>query len=104
LNEHGPQVAPAPTSCFDIFPPLSGDNDVTSHFERLSSNDTKIAQRSVRMAIGESVWAVSTRMVVSRVEFWATTLWQSARRHPPPHGISIPAQDERFLILNIVEI
>jgi hypothetical protein len=33
---------------------LPGDNDVTSQFERLSSNDTKIAPNCVRIAAGPS--------------------------------------------------
>jgi hypothetical protein len=36
-------MSPAGTECFDIFSPLPGDNDVINQFERLSSNETKIA-------------------------------------------------------------
>ena len=47
-----PGHAPAGTECFDIFLPFPGDNDVGSQVERLNSIDTKIAPRSVRMAVG----------------------------------------------------
>jgi hypothetical protein len=40
------------TECFDIFCPLLGDNDVIKPADRLSSNETKIAPRSVRIIIG----------------------------------------------------
>jgi len=38
----------------DILSPLPGDNDVTSHVERLSSSETKIAAIYVRIAVGSS--------------------------------------------------
>jgi hypothetical protein len=47
-----PATFPAVMTCFDIFSPLPGDIDVISHFERLSSIETKIASRSMRMAVG----------------------------------------------------
>lgn len=43
-------MSPPPTTNLDIFSPVPGDSDVTSHFERDSSNETKIAARSVRTA------------------------------------------------------
>jgi hypothetical protein len=36
----------------DILSPLPGESDVTTHFERLSSNETKIAPNCVRIAVG----------------------------------------------------
>ena len=35
-------------------PPLPGESEVISQFERLSSNDTKIAPNCVRIAVGPS--------------------------------------------------
>jgi hypothetical protein len=45
--------------CFDIFSPPPGDSDVISQVDRLSSNETKIAPRSVRMAVGDWAWSVT---------------------------------------------
>ena len=45
-------TSPLRTVCFDIFSPPPGDNDVISQVDRLSSNETKIAPRSVRIAVG----------------------------------------------------
>jgi hypothetical protein len=45
-----PETSPAPTSRFDSFSPLPGDSEVTSHAERLSSNETKIAPSCERIA------------------------------------------------------
>jgi hypothetical protein len=36
------------TTCFDIFSPLPGGSEVISQFDRLNSNEMKIAPRSVR--------------------------------------------------------
>ena len=47
-----PATSPLRTVCFDIFSPPPGDNDVISQVDRLSSNETKIAPRSVRIAVG----------------------------------------------------
>ena len=58
---------PGRHACFDIFSPPPGDSDVISQVERLSSNETKIAPRSVRMALGVSGRSALTCMVVSRV-------------------------------------
>ncbi len=44
-----PATSPAATECFDIFSPPPGDSEVINHFERLSSNETKIAPRSMRI-------------------------------------------------------
>jgi len=45
---------PAGTLCFDIFSLPPGNSDVISQVERLSSNETKIAPRLLRMALGAS--------------------------------------------------
>ena len=47
---------PADTPCFDIFSPAPGESDVISQVERLSSKETKIAPRLVRIAVGSSKW------------------------------------------------
>lgn len=47
-----PAISPPRIECFDIFSPLPGDSDVISQVERLSSNETKIAPRSVWIAVG----------------------------------------------------
>src|SRR5207244_648789 len=64
-----------------------GDRDVISQVDRLSSNETKIARRSVWIAGGASARSATTCMVVSRVGGLATSLWQSAGRYPDAHGI-----------------
>lgn len=44
------------TECVDIFSPLLGDKNLTSRVHRLSSNETKIASRSVHTVIENSNW------------------------------------------------
>src|ERR1700720_3800303 len=60
-------MSPAGTLCFDIFSPPSGDSDVISQVERLSSNEINIAPRSLRIAFGASGRSATVCMVVSRV-------------------------------------
>ena len=60
-------TSPPRTACFDIFSPPSGDSDVISHLDLLSSNETNIAPRSVRIAFGASDRSATVCMVVSRV-------------------------------------
>src|SRR5580700_4152098 len=60
-------MSPAGTLCFDIFSPPSGDSDVISQVERLSSNEMNIAPRSLRIAFGASGRSATVCMVVSRV-------------------------------------
>src|SRR3954462_12201146 len=43
-------MSPLGTECLDIFSPLPGAREVMTQVERLSSRDTKIALRSVRIA------------------------------------------------------
>src|SRR6476660_8910330 len=62
-----PATSPPRTTCFDIFSPPLGDSDVISHVDRLSSNETKIAPRSVRIAVGASGRSATVCMVASRV-------------------------------------
>ena len=62
-----PATSPPRTACFDIFSPPSGDSDVISHVDLLSSNETNIAPRSVRIAFGASGRSATVCMVVSRV-------------------------------------
>src|ERR1019366_3353867 len=64
---NGAQMSPAGMLCFDIFSPAPGDSEVISQVERLSSNETKIAPRSLRMALGASGRSALTCMAVSRV-------------------------------------
>jgi hypothetical protein len=47
-------MSPPRTVCFDIFSALPGDSEMTSQVDRLSSNETKIAPRSVRTTAGTS--------------------------------------------------
>ena len=47
--------------------PPPGDSDVISHVDRLISNETKIAPRSVRIAVGASGRSATVCMVASRV-------------------------------------
>ena len=52
--------------CFDIFSPPPGDSEVISQLDRLNSSETKIAPRSVRIAVGASSWSVVMFMVSSK--------------------------------------
>src|SRR3954454_8418657 len=47
-------MSPLRTECFDIFSPPPGAREVMTQVERLSSRDTKIALRSVRIAVCSS--------------------------------------------------
>src|SRR5271169_6701528 len=60
-------VSPADALCFDIFSPPPGDTDVMSQIERLSSKETKIAPRLVRIAVGSSCRSAIDCMAVSTV-------------------------------------
>jgi hypothetical protein len=67
VRSSSPATSPPRTTCFDIFSPPPGDSDVISHVDRLSSNETKIAPRSVRIAVGASGRSATVCMVASRV-------------------------------------
>src|ERR1051325_1778506 len=43
-------MSPLGTACLDIFSPPPGESEVMTQVERLSSRETKIALRSVRIA------------------------------------------------------
>src|SRR5664280_2832605 len=89
-----PATSPLRTVCFDIFSPPPGDSDVISQVDRLSSNETKIAPRSVRIAVGAWGRSVIICMVASRVGGSATSLCQSVGRYPLPMGsLLIDRQD-----------
>src|SRR5450830_2047105 len=85
-RSNSPATSPPRTTCFDIFSPPPGDSDVISQVDRLSSNETKIAPRSVRIAVGAWGWSVTICMVASRVGGSATSLCQSVGRYPLPMG------------------
>src|ERR1700693_4456983 len=85
-RSHSPATSPLRTVCFDIFSPPPGDSDVISQVDRLSSNETKIAPRSVRVAVGAWGRSVIICMVASRVGGSATSLCQSVGRYPLPMG------------------
>src|ERR1700730_11821828 len=93
-----PATSPPRTTCFDIFSPPPGDSDVISHVDRLSSNETKIAPRSVRIAVGASGRSATVCMVASRVggsnltlpkrRSLSTCAWDLDQL-----GVSVPAPD-----------
>src|ERR1700720_4122165 len=60
---------PADKPCFDIFSPPPGESDVINQVERLSSNETKIAPRLVRIAVGSAKWGSSdiSRLQAERI-------------------------------------
>ena len=60
-------TSPPRTACFDIFSPPPGDSEVISQLDRLNSSETKIAPRSVRIAVGASSWSVVMFMVSSKI-------------------------------------
>jgi hypothetical protein len=70
-------MSPAGTLRFDIFPPPPGDTDVISQIERLSSKETKIAPRVVRIAVGSSCRSAIDCIAVSIVGGCNLTLRQS---------------------------
>src|SRR6516164_2596673 len=81
-----PAMSPPGTACLDIFSPAPGDSEVISQVERLSSNDTKIAPRSVRIAADMSGRGMMRCMIVSEVRVEATSLCLGAGRYPFPMG------------------
>src|SRR5712672_2233532 len=91
-----PATSPLRTVCFDIFSPPPGDSDVISQVDRLSSNEMKIAPRSVRIAVSAWGRSVIICMVASRVGGSATSLCQSVGRYPLPIGsLFVDAEDQR---------
>jgi hypothetical protein len=84
-----PAISPPRTECFDIFSPPPGDSDVISQVDRLSSNETKIAPRSVRIAVGASGRSATICMVVSRVGGFSNLTLPECRSLSTPHGIFV---------------
>ena len=84
-----PLTSPPRTVCFDIFSPPPGDSDVISQLDRLNSNETKIAPRSVRIAVGASGWSAVTFMVSSKMGGGSNPLTLPGKQSLPPtrHGI-----------------
>src|SRR5215213_87068 len=65
-------MSPLRTACFDIFSPLPGAREVMTQVERLSSSETKIALRSVRIAAcssgrGQRVCMIAPEWVVQHL-------------------------------------
>ena len=98
-----PATSPPRTWCLDIFSPLPGDNDVTSHVVRLSPYDTKIALRSLRTeARSSDTWSIDD-MVTSTELCCDTTLKSGSQStpwnlqpptasHPPRHFQTRPSR------------
>src|SRR3954451_13129086 len=81
-------MSPLRTECFDIFSPPPGAREVMTQVERLSSRDTKIALRSVRIAACSSGRGQRARMVAPE---WGVEHPHSAREQGATnrtHGIS----------------
>src|SRR3954465_8539623 len=74
-------MSPLGTECFDIFSPPPGAREVMTQVERLSSRDTKIALRSVRIAACSSGRGQRARMVTPE---WVVQHPHSARERGPP--------------------
>jgi hypothetical protein len=89
---------PADKPSFDIFSPPPGESDVINQVERLSSNETKIAPRSV-LRNGERVTSVASRLSGFATSVCALALaaihspWDLQRpapSHIPPHAPRLP--------------
>src|SRR5215207_8552889 len=81
-------MSPLRTECLDIFSPLPGAREVMTQVERLSSRDTKIALRSVRIAACSSGRGQRACMVAPE---WVVQPPHSAREPGATnrtHGIS----------------
>src|SRR5215210_4831808 len=82
-------MSPLRTECFDIFSPPPGAREVMTQVERLSSRDTKIALRSVRIAVCSSGRGQRACMVAPA---WVVQHPHSAREQEATnraHGIFI---------------
>src|SRR4051812_16300938 len=85
-----PAISPLRTECFDIFSPPPGAREVMIQVERLSSRDTKIALRSVRIAACSSGRGQRACMVAPE---WVVQHPHSARERGATnraHGIFKP--------------
>jgi len=68
----------------------AGESDVISQVDRLSSTETKIAARSVRIAVGAWGRAATICMIASRVRWVSNrTLPERRRSLSTPHGSSM---------------
>src|ERR1035437_952583 len=101
-RSNSPATSPLRTVCFDIFSPPPGDSDVISQVDRLSSNETKIAPRSVRIAVGAWGRSVIICMVASRVGGSATSLCQSVGRYLLPMGSLLGARCLRSELRRVI--
>src|SRR5215210_477852 len=82
-------MSPLGTACLDIFSPPPGASEVMTQVERLSSRDTKIALRSVRIAACSSGRGQRARMVAPA---WVVQHPHSAREQDATnraHGIFV---------------
>src|SRR5260221_13972071 len=71
-----------------MFSPPPGDRDVINQVDRLSSKETKIARRSVWIAVGAAARSATTCMVVSRVGGFSDLTLSERRSLSRRHGIS----------------
>src|SRR4051794_16696416 len=83
-------MSPLGTECFDIFSPPPGASDVMTQVERLSSRDTKIALRSVRIAACSSGRGQRACMVAPAWVVQHPTLPESKMLPVAPMGSSGP--------------
>src|SRR3982751_5320322 len=86
-------MSPLGTECFDIFSPPPGAREVMTQVERLSSRDTKIALRSVRIAACSSGRGQRACMVAPGGWFSPLTLPESKVLPIAPMGSSDDALD-----------
>jgi hypothetical protein len=95
----------------DIFSPLPGDCEVISQLERLNSNETKNAPRSVWIAVNGSDLSATAFMVSSKIDgsdphfdakaianhntSWdlKKILWATDGRAPVGFGVQHPTQE-----------
>src|SRR4051794_40554204 len=97
-----PAMSPLRTVCFDIFSPPPGAREVMTQVERLSSSETKIALRSVRIAACSSGRGQRACMVAPE---WVVQPPHSARERGATnraHGIFKGRHHEATLILQAV--
>ena len=78
-----PAMSPAPTPCLDIFSPPPGESEVTSQFDRLSSNETKMAPKCVRIAAGSACGSSDINRLQSEWFCNLSLATRPAAIHPP---------------------
>lgn len=84
-----PVTSPADTECRDSFSPAPGDKDVISQVDRLSSSETNIAPRSVRMALCSCGWGSCIGRLQRAGGIDDLTLLEAKRGAIPPPRIFI---------------